>query len=159
LKKLPLQEIANSIRDALKGIEEVVRSPDVTDSLKALKGTMQAAENLVRKLDRQIDPVMANLNGTLGDARTLLQDVDAKVDPLASGMEETLEAARLAIVEAEETIESLQGAAGEDSALVHELTSTLAELSAASRSIRILAETLESQPESLLRGKSSSGGK
>ena len=159
LKKLPLQEIANSIRDALKGIEEVVRSPDVTDSLKALKGTMQAAENLVRKLDRQIDPVMANLNGTLGDARTLLQDVDAKVDPLASGMEETLEAARLAIVEAEETIESLQGAAGEDSALVHELTSTLAELSAASRSIRILAETLESQPESLLRGKGSSGGK
>jgi paraquat-inducible protein B len=159
LKKLPLQEIANSIRDALKGIEEVVRSPDVTDSLKALKGTMQAAENLVRKLDRQIDPVMANLNGTLGDARKLLKDVDAKVDPLASGLEETLDAARNALVKAEGAVASLEGSMGEDSPVVYELTTALAELSAASRSIRILAETLESQPESLLRGKGSSGGK
>jgi len=111
------------------------------------------------KLDRQIDPLMANLDGTLVDARKLLRNVDAKVDPLAESLDETLEATSRAIQEAEETIESLQSTAGEDSALVHELTSALAELAAASRSIRILAETLESQPESLLRGKGSSGGK
>ena len=159
LQNLPLQEIANSIRDALKGIEEVVHSQDVADSLKALKGTMEAAEDLVRKLDQQIDPLMANLDGTLGDTRKLLKNVDSKVDPLASGMEETLEAARLAILESEETIESIQSTAGEDSALVHALTGALTELTAAARSIRILAETLERQPESLLRGKESSGGK
>jgi paraquat-inducible protein B len=159
LEKLPLQEIANSIRDALKGIEEVVHSPEVAESLSALKGTMVAAERMMKKLEQQIDPLMEDLDGTLVDARRLLQNVDAKVDPLVSGMEETLEAARLAILKTEETLESLQGAAGEDSALVHKLTGTLADISAASRSIRILAETLESQPESLLRGKGSSGGK
>jgi paraquat-inducible protein B len=159
LKKLPLQEIANSIRDALKGIEEVVQSPEVAESLSALKGTMVAAEDLVKKLEQQIDPLMANLDGTLVDARKLLRNVDSKVDPLASGVEETLEATSRAIHEAEETIASLQSTAGEDSALVHALTGALSELSAASRSIRILAETLESQPESLLRGKGSSGGK
>jgi paraquat-inducible protein B len=62
-------------------------------------------------------------------------------------------------VEAEGTISSIQNTAGEDSALVHALTTALEELSAASRSIRILAEALESKPESLLRGKGSSGGK
>jgi paraquat-inducible protein B len=159
LEKLPLQEIANSIRDALKGIEEVVKSPEIAESLDALKGTMVAAEELVKKLEVQIDPLMANLDGTLTDARKLLRDVDSKVDPLASGVEETLEATTRAIEEAEQTIESLQSTAGEDSALVHALTGALTELTAASRSIRILAETLESQPESLLRGKGSSGGK
>ena len=159
VESLPLEEIANSIRDALKGIEEVVHSPEIAESLEALKGTMVAAEDLVQKLEQQIDPLMANLDGTLVAAQKLLKDVDAKVDPLASVMEETLDAARLAILEAAQTIESLQGAAGEDSALVHELTGALADMSAASRSIRILAETLESQPESLLRGKGSSGGK
>ncbi len=159
VESLPFEEIVNSIRDALKGIEEVIHSPEIAESLKALKGTMVAAEDLVQKLEQQIDPLMANLDGTLVAAHKLLRNVDAKVDPLASVMEETLEAARLAILEAEQTIESLQGTAGEDSALVHELTGALAELSAASRSIRILAETLESQPESLLRGKGSSGGK
>ncbi len=158
LEKLPLQEIANSIRDALTGIEEVVHSPEVAESLKSLKGTLAAAEDLMRKLDQKIDPLMANLDGTLGDARKLLRNVDAKVDPLASELEGTLEAARLAILEAEETIESIQSTAGEDSALVLSLTSALGELSTASRSIRILAETLERQPESLLRGKGTSGG-
>jgi len=159
LQNLPLQEIANSIRDALKGIEEVVHSPEVAESLVALKGTMKAAEELVKKLEQQIDPLMTNLDGTLGDARKLLRNVDSKVDPLASGVEETLVATTQAIEEAEETIESLQSTAGEDSALVHALTGALTELTAASRSIRILAEALESQPESLLRGKGSSGGK
>jgi paraquat-inducible protein B len=159
LEELPLQEIANSIRDALKGIEEVVHSPEVAESLEALKGTMRAAEDLVKKLEVQIDPLMANLDGTLRNARKLLKNVDSKVDPLASSVEETLEATSRAIGEAEETIESLQSTAGEDSALVNALTAALTELTAASRSIRILAETLENQPESLLRGKRSSGGK
>lgn len=159
LGKLPLEEIANSIRDALKGIEEVVQSPEVAESLDALKGTMVAAEQMMKKLEKQIDPIVANLDGTLDDARKLLTDVDAKVDPLAEGVGETLEATTRAIVEAEETIQSLQSTAGEDSALVHALTHAMTELTAASRSIRILAETLESQPESLLRGKGPSGGK
>jgi paraquat-inducible protein B len=159
VERLPLEEIANSVRDALKGIEEVIHSPEVAESLEALKGTLTAAEEVVKKLDGQIGPLMANLDGAVGDARKLLQDVDAKVDPLASGLEEALEASRLAIVEAEKTIESIQGIAGEDSALVHELTRALAELASASRSLRILAETLEQHPEAVLRGKASPGGK
>jgi paraquat-inducible protein B len=159
LGKLPLEEIANSIRDALKGIEEVVHSPEVAESLTALKGTMVAAEELMTKLEEQIDPLMENLDGTLDDARKLLQGVDSKVDPLAEDVEATLEATTRAIQEAEATIASLRSTAGEDSALVHTLTNALTELTAASRSIRILAETLESQPESLLRGKGPSGGK
>jgi paraquat-inducible protein B len=159
VERLPLEDIARSIQNALEGIEEVVHSPQVTESLQALQGTLIAAEKLVNHLEEKVDPLVANLDGTLTDARKLLQNVDAKVDPVATELKETLASARLAIVEAEGTIESLRSAAGEDSALVHSLTSALTELSSASRSIRILAETLESQPESLLRGKGSSGGK
>jgi paraquat-inducible protein B len=159
VERLPLEEIATSIRNSLEGIEEVVHSPQVSESLEALKGTLVAAEKLVSHLEQEVDPLIENLEGTLTDARKLLQDVDAKVDPVASELQQTLEAARLAIGEAEGTIASLQHTAGEDSALVHGLTRALEELTAASRSIRILAETLENQPESLLRGKGSSGGK
>jgi paraquat-inducible protein B len=159
VERLPLEDIARSIQNALEGIEEVVHSPEVAGSLEALKGTLVSAEKLVNRLEGKVDPLVANLDGTLTDARKLLQNVDARVDPVALELKETLSSARLAIVEAEGTIESIGSAAGEDSALVHTLTTALEELSAASRSIRILAETLESQPESLLRGKGSSGGK
>jgi paraquat-inducible protein B len=159
VERLPLEEIANSIRNALEGIEEVVHSARVTESLEALRGTLLAAENLVRRLDAKVDPLTENLEATLADARKLLRDVNAEVGPLAAGLEGTLAAARQAIGEAEGTITGLQKTAGEDSALVHALTEALNELSAASRSLRTLAESLESQPESVLRGKRPSGGK
>ena len=43
--------------------------------------------------------------------------------------------------------------AGEQSPSVVYLNNTLQEMSKAARSLRILAETLEQQPESLVRGK------
>jgi paraquat-inducible protein B len=159
VERLPLEDIANSISNALKGIEEVIHSPEVTQSLDALRGTLVAAEDLVKKLDREIDPVMANLDGALGDARKLLQDVDEKVDPLATSLDEILEAARLAIVQAEATIANLESTTREDSPLVYELTEALAELANASRSLRLLAEYFEQHPEAILRGKGGSGGK
>jgi len=159
VERLPLEDIANSISSALKGIEEVIHSPDVAESLEALKGTLLAAEGLVKKLDQRVDPLMANLDGTLGDARKLLKDVDAKVEPLATSLDEILEAARLAIVQAEATIENLESTTRQDSPLVYELTEALAELADASRSLRLLADYLEQHPETLLRGKGGSGGK
>jgi len=159
LEKLPLQEIADSIRDALEGIEEVIHSPEVAESLDALTGTLQTAEEVMKKVDQHIDPLLANLDGAVGDARKLLKDVDEKVDPLATSLDEILESARLAILQAEATIANLESSTREDSPLVYELTTALEELSAASRSLRILAEYLEQHPEALVRGKGGSGGK
>lgn len=158
VERLPLEEIATSIRNALEGIEEVIHSAEFSESLEALKGTLVATRDLMEHLDQGIEPLFEKIEGTLADARKLLQNTDARLEPLVSSLEETLEAARQAIVEAEATIASLQNTASEDSPLVHSLTETLSELSAASRSLRILAETLANQPESLLRGKRNSGG-
>ena len=160
VERLPLEDIAKSIQNALEGIEEVIHSPEVSESLKALKGTLQATEETMKQISQEIGPLAKNLEGTLRDTRTLLRNVDAKVDPLASGMEATLEAARGAIVEAEGTIRNLEGSVREDSPLVVELTRALAELADASRSLRLLADYLEQHPEAILRGKGTgSGGK
>jgi paraquat-inducible protein B len=159
VERLPLEEIANSIRNALEGIEEVIHSPEVAESLEALKGTLLAAQNLVNHVDQQVDPLVQSLEGTLRDTRSLVKNVDARVDPLASGLGQTLEAAHLAIIEAQGTIATIESSAREDSPLVQELTTALAELSAASRSLRLLADYLEQHPEALLRGKGGSGGK
>jgi ABC-type transporter Mla subunit MlaD len=159
VERLPIEEIANSIRNALEGIEQVIHSPEVAESLAALKGTLVATERLVNHADKQLDPLVQSLEGTLRDTRSLVKNLDAQVDPLVSNMGQTLEAARLAIVEAQGAIASIESNTREDSPLVYQLTVALAELSAASRSLRLLAEYLEQHPEALLRGKDGSGGK
>jgi paraquat-inducible protein B len=52
-----------------------------------------------------------------------------------------------------------KGVISEDSPLVVELQNTLKEISAVSRSIRLLADYLEQHPETLIRGKGKPGGK
>jgi paraquat-inducible protein B len=47
----------------------------------------------------------------------------------------------------------------EDAPLIVELENTLQEISAAARSIRQLANSLEQNPEALIQGKGNSGGK
>jgi len=159
VERLPLEEIASSIRSALEGIEQVINSPAAAEGLEALKGTLVAAEKLVNHVDQKVDSLAKSMEGTLQDTRRLVRNVDAQVDPLASGLGQTLDAARLAILEAQGTIASIESNTREDSPLIHELTTALAELAAASRSLRLLADFLEQHPEALLRGKGGSGGK
>jgi len=148
------------VSDALNGIEEAVQSPDVAASLKALKGTLQASEDLMNKANREFGPLAKELQGTLTDGRRLLNNLDGKVDPLAATLQQALEASRVAAVQAGEAIAGLEAATREDSPLLQELTEALTEMSDAFRSLRILAEYIEQHPESLLRGKANeSGGK
>ena len=58
-----------------------------------------------------------------------------------------------AFEQAERTLGAAEGVIGKDSPMKYQLTRTLEELSAAARSIRILAEYMERHPEALLRGK------
>lgn len=159
VERLPLEEMASSIRSALEGIEKVINSPTVAEGLEALKGTLVAAEKLVNHVDEKLDSLAKSMEETLQDTRRLVRSLDAQVDPLASGLGQTLEAARLAIIEAQGTIASIESNMREDSPLIHELTAALSELAAASRSLRLLADFLERHPEALLRGKGGSGGK
>ena len=49
--------------------------------------------------------------------------------------------------------------AGEDSIVSYRLGKTLEELSAAARSLRLLADTLQHQPDAIIFGKKNTGGK
>jgi paraquat-inducible protein B len=90
-------------------------------------------------------PLAKDARKTVKDIGKLANNLDGRVDGLATSLDKTLSAAR--------------GVISEDAPLVVELEYTLKEISAMSRSIRLLAEYLEQHPETLIRGKKKSGGK
>jgi paraquat-inducible protein B len=119
----------------------------------SLKDTLDDTRKLVKNVDGEVQPVTDNLNEALTDARKLLQNVDGQLTEMKPGLQATFKAAEEALVKVTETLSMLQGLAPEDSALVHELRSTLKSLSDAMDSLKSLADTLERQPEALLKGK------
>lgn len=89
------------------------------------------------KIGNDMRTTIANLNAVLGDLQ--------RASPALAGMLEN----------AEETLQSANALVAPESPVATDLKRTLRELSAAARSLRLLAEQLEEEPESLLRGKES----
>ena len=133
------------MKATLAGIDKLINNPDLPESIKALKDTLQEARKLVTRVDRQVDPVAKDVRKTVKDFGKLARDIDAKVDPLATDLEKTLSGARSVI--------------SDDAPVIVGLEDTLKEISAMARSFRQLADYLEQHPESLLRGKGKTGGK
>ena len=125
---LRLEELVNAARDAVSGIEELVNSPEMKESV-------------------------SNLNETLKKAKKLVHNIDGRVDTLATGVEETAQAARDALEQIEKATASIKKTTSEDSELMYELTGAFEALTDAAYALRAVADYIERHPESLIRGK------
>jgi paraquat-inducible protein B len=184
IEKLPLEELVNRVMLAVEGIEQLVSSPELKASLTNLNKTLKDTQDLVRTVNRRVDPLTDRIEATLGeygelarhvgdrmgpvlvnldqavqDYGKLAQNVDGRVAPLISSIEETLKAARTALNTAQGTLASAQGIVGPDSPVVYELTNALREITSAARTIRIMADYFKRHPESLIRGAGGSKGR
>jgi phospholipid/cholesterol/gamma-HCH transport system substrate-binding protein len=114
----------------------------------------------VREIDKQIDPLVANTGQALDttkalmlDTQRLVRETTDLVGPLAASATSTAEAARLTLEKAQGTLASADGVLAEETPLGYQLGQTLVELADAARALRVLADTLERQPSSLVFGK------
>ena len=141
LESIPIDKVLDHILGGIKGVDRLVNSEELHQSIAALHATLDEFRNLVTSLDRQVEPVATSVNLTLEDARSALQKAGTALED-ASG---TLEQANVTLQSADKLIG--------DEQILTSLDSALGEIQAAAYAIRILAETISNQPESLLKGR------
>lgn len=184
LQDLPLEELVKAIAGAAEGVDKLVNSKEIKETLVSLDETMKDIRLLVKNLDPQISAVVGTLDQTLRDYGNLAKGADEKVTmvvrdadetikeygklardadkaitPLAVSLGETLKSAQMAAKQAEKTLSNTEALTSPDSRVIHEVVKVLQELSSASRSIRVLAEYLERHPEALIHGKGGAKGR
>ena len=159
MKQLPLEELFSATTEVLQGINKILNSLEDGDAIGSLNQTLSDIRNLMKNIDNQVKPVGADLSGAVRDIRELVNNIDDQVPPLTAEIREVAGTARSALLQATETLNTTRDVLSESSPLRHELITTLESLSAAARSLQILAEFLQQHPESLLRGKKATGGK
>jgi paraquat-inducible protein B len=178
LQEVPIGELAESLRNSMKGIEGFVTSDEFSKSLHYFKQTLKDARNLVRHVDEKIDPLFADVEQTLKDAQALLRNVDSRIDPLAGSIIQTSDDARKlvnnvnqrvrpiqadlaktakslqsALQTAEDALEQVDGMVSENSEFRYQIDLFLREISLMARSLRSFADYLERNPDALIRGK------
>jgi paraquat-inducible protein B len=127
-QKLPIEQMLNDITSSLSAINQIVSSPEIMQTISTLRQTLRSVDALAKNINRNVQPIANDTAKTLKDAQNTLREANA----LLSSTKQLL---------------------SEDSAQVYNLNVALEEIVNAARSIRRFAETIERQPETLLRGK------
>ncbi|MEJ2234703.1 MAG: MlaD family protein [Syntrophobacterales bacterium] len=159
LENLPIKEIVEDARKTMAAIENLATSPELTEAVTALNETLQDFGKLARNLDDRVGPLTTSIEETMKDTRKLVQNVNTQIKPTFTALQETLKTAQASVKNAEVALASVGDVVDPDSAFMYELTRTTQELRDMAQSINALAGYLQRQPDSLIRGKVSLGGK
>lgn len=132
-----IEEITRSLTallDKIQGLPLDELTESFTNTAKSLEALVSSEE--IPSAIRSLDETLATLN-------RVVSNLDTNIAPEAQS----------ALSEARLTLQTAREALSPDSPLRYDLETTLRELSAAARSIRLLAEYLESNPNALIYGR------
>ncbi len=144
----PLEQVTRSARRLLEKLGEL----PLEEIIENLNLTLAGAGKLLNSEETQ--NMVKDVGVAVSDLRSVIQQAGRRVDGVSDELEKTLAAATRALDEARGSL----GVLSEDSTLRYEVTTLLDEATQAARALRVLAETLERNPESLLSGKTGSPG-
>jgi len=132
IEKLPIDKLANSLIRTAEGLETIVNEGQLVETIGEYKSLAQSVRRTIDQVDKETLPRIAK---TVDEGRSALRRVD-----------ETLKSATKLFETADATL-------SDGSPVKYELSVMMRELTAASRSVRNLADFLERNPNALLRGK------
>jgi paraquat-inducible protein B len=150
-----LNNAARRAEEALAAAEGLVRRVDaqVEPLMKEVRATAQSARGALAeaqatlvRLTPTVETALKTADGTLKDYQTLARNTDERLGQLAVSLDRTLAGLDHTLRGADEVI-------GDGSAVRAGLETALDDLSEAAQSIRVLADYLERNPNSLVFGK------
>jgi paraquat-inducible protein B len=163
LESLPWDKLFTEVTAISDALGKLLADPATSEIPRRLEATLTHLDLLVSKLDAETQPTMAALRDDLTELQqTLLVAQSAlvrmemaadSVKALASPDAPVFASLARAAEELSNAAQAVGAVAGEESPQVVHLNAALQEMTKAARSLRALAETLEQQPESLVRGK------
>jgi len=112
---------------------------------------LQDLQNVLRNIDRatsgpQIGHALQSLDETLTRLDKVTQDIEPDIKSLIKSLRDTADSAQ-------NTLNTIQGLAGNTAPSGTDLPRMMRELTEAARSVRGLADYLDRHPEALLRGR------
>lgn len=149
LEGFPMEDFLTDLAAISQSLNAFLSSEETKMIPVRLEATLAHLQSLSAKLDRDGDPVLAEMRAALEATQAAM----AKIGGVAEAGSPVVASLGKASEELTKTAQALQKLAGEESPTVQHLDTALREISRAARALRLLAETLEQQPEAIVQGK------
>jgi paraquat-inducible protein B len=170
LDQVDLNRLAQDLGATLAAARSLVGGPEIKQTLTELAQASAALARLAATLDRRIPALSDAAQGTLRQARDASQRLGGAADQVggaAARVESAAAQAETLLQKGSPVLASVQQAADElgrsaaalrtvtsdDSATAQSVQRAMGDVSRAARSVRELADLIEQQPQSLIRGR------
>ena len=170
LDSVDLSRMTDDLSATLVAARKLIAGPELQLTLSELAQTATSLKRLSATLDQRLPRLATSAQGTLQEASQASARLGTAADKLGSAADrvggaaaraENLLAADSRVVlgvqqaadELSRAAAALRAAASDESATVQGVQRAMADLSRAARAVRELADTIEQQPQSLIRGK------
>ena len=138
LADVPLDEVLLQIRATLLSAQKLLDSRDLSASLKNLRVTLETANHTLGTSEK----TMSNVDGAMLDARATMANVNETMKKLGASLDQT-----------NRTLATLDRNVERTAEVQFETSVTLDEMRELLKSLRLLIDSVQQHPESLLRGK------
>jgi paraquat-inducible protein B len=143
--------LAKNFRDITENLATLTADPE----LKALAGNVNESLTTITRLATSIDGVFDNeISSAFNELERLARGLNRDYPPVARDLSEGMRSLRSAFASAEGAISNANHLLSDDSPLLFELRDALTKIAAAAEAVDVLADTVEREPESLIKGKS-----
>jgi paraquat-inducible protein B len=110
IESVDFQALATNLTSTISAIERTVNSPEITETIRNINGVTKDLQELVQKVNGQIDPVVNNINQTIKDFGKLARDVDREIKPIVSGVDQSLSDIRTLVADLDGLVKKIDGA-------------------------------------------------
>lgn len=154
LQDLNLKGIARNIDHLILEATKLVDSGEVQRTIVNFGRAANSIEATSQNLNTQVTALSADLGHTRQQLDKLLNQLNTQTPVIAASINANLVHLQQSLEQFDRAASSINNTFAEDAPLVNQLTQTLNEVSRSAQAFRILSETLDQQPESILRGRS-----
>lgn len=153
IQELDLKALVHNLNSLTKQIGNIVGNGDIQAAISNFNRVANSIEKTSTNLDNQVGAMSKNVNNTLAELELLLQQLNTQTPRLSQSLEDSLNELKKSLESFDQATANIDHTFSEDGPVIDQLNTTLQDISRSAQAFRSLSETLEQQPESLLRGK------
>lgn len=149
--KIDEDRLLTDIQDIFSGLSRLVNSPELASALAGIDKVVNAPAT--QALPGDLRGAVTTLTATLDDTRRVVSKLDDDIGPLVSDARQALASLNTALERAAAVLQMSEFQLSEQGEVRFEVTRTMQEVQRTARSLRLLMDYLEQQPQSIIRGK------
>jgi paraquat-inducible protein B len=134
-------------------LNRIIKSGEIQTTINSVNRAANSIEKTSNNVSIQLTQLTKNIEKTRTEIDKLLAELNARTPELAQSLNKSLKDLSYSLDQVNKSAASIDNAFSEDAPLVNQLNATLNDISRSAQAFRNLSETLEQQPEAVLRGK------